>query len=370
MPRQIAPQFLPSGHNTEFPFSQLTFSEAIQQMQAMVAKYHVHQPQFNQAAIVEANSPFDWPQEKAKRAVILVHGLSGSAFQLRDIGRFFQQQGFWVRAITLPGHGTVPGDLLKVKLNAWQQALEHAVKDLARQVSDIYVCGYSLGGALAVDLALRLPSIKGLVLFTPAIKLKRYIEVGVRAQALLQHIWQRAQWLERLPELDYAKYASLPVNSVFQLQLLIDSLAESLAARTLAVPVFTVLTAADENVDNAAILGLQQSFVHPMSQALLYASEPIALKQANVIVRTSHFPQQNILDFSHIALATSPMCPHYGVEGDYEPLSECKGDPSSVELYRGSFNRRPKGYRLQRLTYNPDFAAMTELLAEWLAKLN
>lgn len=182
MSRQIADHFTSSGYHDEINDNDPHFADYMSQVREIIREHHTHQPQFSQATIVEANSPFDWPTEKASRGVILIHGLTDSAFQMKDIGMFFKRQGFWVRGLTLPGHGTVPGDLTRVKLAAWQKALAYAVADLAKQVSNIYLCGYSTGGALALELALCLPQICGLILFAPALRLKRYIEMAVRAQ--------------------------------------------------------------------------------------------------------------------------------------------------------------------------------------------
>ena len=70
------------------------------------------------AWIIEGNSPFAFKPEsndRPRRGILMVHGLSDSPFMMRDLGRFFQQQGFYVLAMQLPGHGTRPGDLLEVR---------------------------------------------------------------------------------------------------------------------------------------------------------------------------------------------------------------------------------------------------------------
>ncbi|MEK9627804.1 MAG: hypothetical protein VW455_02155 [Nitrospinota bacterium] len=68
---------------------------------------------------IEKRLPFEYKPDPAKcRAskpgVLLIHGLTDSPFLMRDIGERFRENCFWVRSILLPGHGTLPGDLLHI----------------------------------------------------------------------------------------------------------------------------------------------------------------------------------------------------------------------------------------------------------------
>jgi esterase/lipase len=369
MSRQMSQHLLPSGFPSKFNFHELDFSQYLKKMQEMIRHYHTHQLQFSQETILAANSPFDWPTENATHGVILIHGLTDSPFQLRDLGLFFKQQGFWVRSIMLPGHGTLPGDLTQVKLAAWQQVLAYAVADLSKQVSAIYLCGYSTGGALALELALQLPSIQGLILFAPALRLKRYIEVAIRSQMFVKTFWQRAEWLTIQSEMDYAKYSSLPVNAAFQLQLLIDNLDKLLMQTKLQIPIFMVMSDADELIDYNKLVVLYQQLAHPLNQLLVYSSQSLA-DNKRILYRTSSYPTKNILNFSHVSLATAPNNIHYGENGDYQPYVSHQGNPQASAVFKGALKLvAPKNYQLQRLTYNPDYAAMLELLGDWLSKI-
>jgi len=368
MSRQIADYLTSSGYHDGMNDNELSFTDYISKIQEIIREHHTHQPQFSQATIIEANSPFDWPTENASHGVILIHGLTDSAFQMQDMAMFFKQQGFWVRAITLPGHGTVPADLTRVKLAAWQRALAHAVADLAKQVSHIYLCGYSTGGALALELALSLPQIQGLILFAPALRLKRYIEMAVRAQMFVKTFWKRAEWLSIEPELDYAKYSSLPVNGAFQLQLLIDTLPKQIQQTQSMVPTFMVISDADELLDYREIISLYRQLQHPLNQVLVYSNQTFA-SDSGIIYRTSHYPKQQILNFSHVGLATAPDNIHYGEQGDYLPYLKYWGNSKAKEVYKGALKPAlAKNYRLQRLTYNPDYTNLLELLHDWLVR--
>ena len=74
------------------------------------------------AAVVEDRAPFELAPERRRcgrpadggyeKAALLIHDLGGTSYEMRDVARAFADACYLVRAILLPGHGTVPGDLL------------------------------------------------------------------------------------------------------------------------------------------------------------------------------------------------------------------------------------------------------------------
>lgn len=103
--------------------------------------------------IISWNSPFilDIDDKKCigkKKGILVIHGLSDSPFTSRDIANYFNQNCFTVYSILLTGHGTRPGDLLKISYKDWIKQVEYGVKELAKKVDKIYISGFSTGGAL------------------------------------------------------------------------------------------------------------------------------------------------------------------------------------------------------------------------------
>ena len=43
---------------------------------------------------------------------------------MRDVGQHYAEQGYLVRCILLPGHGTIPADLLTTSPTEWLKATE------------------------------------------------------------------------------------------------------------------------------------------------------------------------------------------------------------------------------------------------------
>jgi esterase/lipase len=63
-----------------------------------------------------------FPPGEMKGGILLLHGLTGSPYSLRALAEFLAQEGYYVLALRLPGHGTVPGALTQVQWQEWQQA--------------------------------------------------------------------------------------------------------------------------------------------------------------------------------------------------------------------------------------------------------
>ena len=137
--------------------------------------------------IVQMNSPFEIcpPNFNGKRGILLIHGFLGSPYSMQALGRFYAQQGFLVRAILLPGHGSRPGDLLTATASQWQAAVTAGIQSLSMQCQQIHIAGFSLGALLAC-LACEHHDIRSLCLLAPAFEISRLADFLPLLQALSQ----------------------------------------------------------------------------------------------------------------------------------------------------------------------------------------
>ena len=71
--------------------------------------------------------------ERARGAVLLVHGLTDSPYSMRGIAEVFQARGFYVVALRIPGHGTIPSMLRDVRWEDWYAAVVVAAKHAAER---------------------------------------------------------------------------------------------------------------------------------------------------------------------------------------------------------------------------------------------
>src|SRR5690625_3237266 len=105
---------------------------------------------------IKRPTPFTF--EAGKRAVLLLHGFTGHSADVRMLGCFLQKKGYTSHAPIYKGHGVEPEELIESRAEDWwQDALqgyEH-LKQLGYE--EIAVAGLSLGGALALKLAIERP---------------------------------------------------------------------------------------------------------------------------------------------------------------------------------------------------------------------
>ncbi|MDN4493103.1 alpha/beta hydrolase [Ureibacillus aquaedulcis] len=101
--------------------------------------------------------------EAGKRAVLLLHGFSGSSSDVRMLGRFLEKQGYTCHAPHYKGHGVPPEHLIETSPDDWWEDVKKGYTTLKEAGYDeIAVVGLSLGGVFSLKLSLMQP-VKGIV---------------------------------------------------------------------------------------------------------------------------------------------------------------------------------------------------------------
>ncbi|MCE9577341.1 MAG: alpha/beta fold hydrolase [Deltaproteobacteria bacterium] len=96
-------------------------------------------------------SPFDFPGDD--RGILLLHGLTGSPYDMRVIGWQLAAQGFSVAAPVMAGHGGSVDDLARVRWQDWLAGAGVALDRLKARCRRVMVVGQSMGGLCALTLA-------------------------------------------------------------------------------------------------------------------------------------------------------------------------------------------------------------------------
>jgi carboxylesterase len=105
-------------------------------------------------------------------ACLLLHGFTGSPWDMRPLGDALAARGLYVKSPRLPGHGTTPEAMLEVGHRHWEEAALEALDSL-RGFRHVFVAGLSMGALLGLRLAARLPEqVRGLALIAPAARFK------------------------------------------------------------------------------------------------------------------------------------------------------------------------------------------------------
>ena len=93
---------------------------------------------------------------------LLIHGFTGTPFELRWLGEHLNEQGYTVYGPRLAGHATYPTELARIHWREWYADVLAAYELLRANCSQVFVIGLSMGGALTLLLSAREP-VDGLV---------------------------------------------------------------------------------------------------------------------------------------------------------------------------------------------------------------
>lgn len=115
------------------------------------------------------NLPFLLHPPAAKVATLMVHGFTGTPWEMRPLAEEFAANGIATLAVRLPGHGTSPQDLARCRWEDWYQAVREGYLLLDSKFEAIYGIGMSTGCLLLLLLA-RAHPLRGLVLFSPYLR--------------------------------------------------------------------------------------------------------------------------------------------------------------------------------------------------------
>ncbi len=104
--------------------------------------------------------------------VLLFHGFTATTAEVRLLGKRLFEAGYTVSGPLLPGHGTQPEDLNRVKWTDWVSCGEQAYIELASRCRGVVIGGESMGALVALAVAARQPGVRGILLFAPAFRLR------------------------------------------------------------------------------------------------------------------------------------------------------------------------------------------------------
>lgn len=118
--------------------------------------------------------------------ILLIHGFTASPTQMCLIGDDLHQRGLTVVAPLLPGHGTTVADLSKHLWQDWASHVNLALTELKARCETVFVAGISLGSLLTLYLAAAHPDLKGIVLYSPLVKMRG--GAAIRLVALFKYL--------------------------------------------------------------------------------------------------------------------------------------------------------------------------------------
>ena len=95
--------------------------------------------------------------EDAKIACLLIHGFSGSSMEMRGLGEFLATHGVRAYGMTVAGHSGELDEMIRAGRRQWLASAEEGLAQLAKY-QQVFVVGLSMGGVLALRLAMQHPT--------------------------------------------------------------------------------------------------------------------------------------------------------------------------------------------------------------------
>jgi len=163
----------------------------------------------------DKSAPFQLGQGTA--ACLLIHGFTGSPWDVRPLGDVLASRGYFVRGILLPGHGETPEALDGVSYLDWEGACESALLELSAY-HQRFVAGLSMGALLALIVAARHPDLAtGLALLAPAMRFRSPLMALLRGTRRIPWLqWVRPYLEKKSTDIDDAEQrAQAPLLRAF-----------------------------------------------------------------------------------------------------------------------------------------------------------
>lgn len=192
--------------------------------------------------------------EGGERAVLLLHGFTGSSADVRMLGRYLQKQGYTCHAPQYKGHGVPPEELVHTGPEDWWQNVVEGYNLLKeRGHNEIAVAGLSLGGVFSLRLGYTSP-VMGIVPMCAPMHIK---SEEVMYQGVLDYAREYKKREQKSPEQieqEIEAFKKTPMNTLKALQDLLAEVRDNV--EMIYAPTFVVQARHDEmiNTDSANII--------------------------------------------------------------------------------------------------------------------
>lgn len=362
----------------------LSFADYLNQCKQLIQNRRPPFPLGNipKEKIESANAPYELSPEqpiysgnRLKYGALLLHGLLDCPYSLREIGDCLQKKGILCRSILLPGHGTMPTDLFHVSYHDWIHAVQYGIESLINEVDHLFLIGYSTGASLSLYHAFHKQELAGLILLSPAIRIKTPILLAAAWRHFLGK-WNKSKhhWMIQQEEMDYVKYKSIPLHAVQQVNALTHLIDKMQTHYSLTAPILSIMSQDDETISSESMIRYLLKFPNPMNRLWIYTTKATPSRDHRLFFRSATFPALRIRSFSHTAIPFSSLNPHYGSQGDYPFASHDHThqliygayNPIETIIYDGLLQLGLAKHTPRELTYNPDFEFMMEKIVEFM----
>ncbi len=186
-------------------------------------------------------------------AIILIHGFTGSPYELEGFAEQLNHAGFTVLRSKLAGHGTTPADLNKQKETDWIKGLVAEYQQLSARYNTIYIVGISFGGVVALEAIRRkLIDPKGIItistpVFMPKEKSQKWVVPILRyLKRSVKKSWVKPEDYGKYEE--WKVYTKIPLHALYYSNKLTVMVRERL--NEISLPIMIIHSKKDPVVDS------------------------------------------------------------------------------------------------------------------------
>ncbi len=158
---------------------------------------------------------------ESKDGIYIIHGFTNTTYETRDLAKFLGEQGFYTKAINLPGHGTTPEDCNRVKFADWIEFTEQGMAEMSSRCNNVYVIGISMGSDLALHLSSVFP-LNAAVFASTVLEFKEYFSTCILTPLFHRIVPFREKKLsypkDIRDKLDYLGYQVWPLSAVNEMR--------------------------------------------------------------------------------------------------------------------------------------------------------
>ncbi|UJS17224.1 MAG: alpha/beta hydrolase [Candidatus Jettenia sp.] len=161
-----------------------------------------------------------------KPACLLIHGLCSGPILMRELGEYLYKDGHTARGILLPGHCMNMGGLSSESHYNWSEKVESEYHKLTDTYKEVVVIGFSLGALLTLQLAVKYPIKKMVLMGIPIFLVREYLPMNSLIKLCKNftqkvRTWRRKCYMESEA---YSGYLYHPVDTYYSLQAVDDIL--------------------------------------------------------------------------------------------------------------------------------------------------
>lgn len=174
-------------------------------------------------------APKPFTIEGGKRAVLLLHGFTGSTKDVKKLGQYLNKRGYTVHAPMYRGHGVSPEEILRYGTKYWWEDVTsgyHHLKSLGYE--EIAVVGISLGAVFTLKAGAEFP-VKGVVSMCAPIKRRS-------GDGLFERLYNYAEAYKKFEGKDEATIASeledlkqMDRHAIVEIQKMIEHTSDEIA---------------------------------------------------------------------------------------------------------------------------------------------